>query len=230
MQTNCHQPKQNHSAAGLVMMTNRTQQQSDEEAMPLAMQLLVEEVEKLVLDGNQNGIATFFADWPVPPTRVGDWELRVNVRRLDGVPTSRTIHALPLTLRAREIFEAGAVKRLTNLGYTPEEARTYLKLAFRKKYVWVESVLEAVKEMMNSFQGVTELNSYELAGDPRRLASTIGIPANPYKTTHSHFLVAIEMARLMIDARIRSKERKDQKLIAASEVGAPESNPIMVAL
>lgn len=178
-----------------------------------AGQILVDQIEKLVLDGNQKGLATFFEDWPQPPARVGEWELRVNERLLDGVPAGRVIHAIPLSVRTRAIFEEGNIKRLIDLGFSESDAHLYYKHAFRKKYVWVDSVLTAVKEMLDGFHNETVLKSYEISGDPRRLASATGIPANPYATTHNHFLVATEMARLMI----QSRQRKELKEARAQE-------------
>lgn len=194
---------------GSIMMNQRQSYYRRQEDQT-AGQLLVDQIEKLVLDGNQKGLVTFFEDWPMPPARVGDWELRVNERLLDGVTAGRTIHAIPLSVRARAIFEEGNIKRLMDLGFKEDEAHLYYKHAFKKKYVWVDSVLTAVKEMINGFQNEKVLQSYEISGDPRRLAMTTGIPANPYATTHSHFLVAVEMARLMIQSRLR-KELKDSR-------------------
>jgi hypothetical protein len=55
--------------------------------------------------------------------------------------------------------------------------------------------------MIDSYQTTAPLESYEEAGDPRRLASTVSVPKNPYMTSHSHFLVAVDMAICIIKAR-----------------------------
>lgn len=176
-------------------------------------QMRIDQIEELVLAGRQKEICNLFADVKNPPARLGEWELRVNIRLLNSEPVGRTIHAIPLTVRTRMIFEEGSINRLKSLGYTDDEARCYYKYAWKKKYVWVEEVLTCVKEMIDSFHVENVLESYQAAGDPRRLANTTGVPANPYAISHSHFLVAIDMARRIIRQR-RAKE----------EVAVPKTN------
>lgn len=165
-------------------------------------------IDQLVGDGRQKDLTMIFDTWSPVPTRMGDWELRVNVRRQDNVAVSRTIVAIPHTVRARKIFERGCLTTLKNAGYTDQEAASYYKAAWKKKYVWIESVYLATHEMIHAFQNTSVLDSYEKAGDPRRLAQSAGVPKNPYLTSHDHFLVAVNMAKCIILARQAASEEK----------------------
>jgi hypothetical protein len=169
------------------------------------------EIEKMVREGRQNDITAFFDKWRDIPSRIGDWNLKVNVRRVDNVVVGRTIVALPLTVRTRAIFEQGRLTVLKAAGYTSEEAARYYKAAWKKQYVWVDTVIAAVKEMIDAFQNERVLTSYELAGDPRRLAANTGVPRNPYLVSHAHFLVAVEMAKCIIKARQAGEEVNAQQ-------------------
>lgn len=181
------------------------------------------EIDKMVQEGRQKDITAFFGSWTQVPSRIGDWEIRVNVRRQDNVPVSRTVVALPLTVRARGIFQQGCLATLKNAGFTPKDADRYYKHAWKKKYVWVDSVISAVKEMIDAFQNVSVLDSYEIAGDPRRLAATVMVPRNPYLTSHAHFLVAVDMARCIVKVR---QDGEDADLEATDDMphGKPETN------
>lgn len=206
----------NSVVSGGAVMSNRSKQRRHA-FRPNPDQLLLDRIEDLVLAGNQKDISVLFQNHREVPARLGEWELRVNIRLQDNVAVGRTIHAIPMTVRARTIFEEGSIVRLKSLGYTDVEARTYYKYAWRKKYVWTEAVLTCVKELIDSFQVENVLESYEVAGDPRRLAHSTGVPANPYTISHDHFLVAIEMARRII----RSRRGKDAAT-AFQKVAAPE--------
>lgn len=164
----------------------------------------IESLEAMVGEGRQKDLATFFGNWRNPPPRMGEWEIRVNVRSQDGDEISRTVVALPLTVRARGIFESGCIAVLRKNGYTEDEAAWYYKSAWKKKYVWVDTVITATKEMIDAYQTVVPLENFEVNGDPRRLASMLGIPKNPYLTSHAHFLVAVSMAKAIIKYRNRA--------------------------
>jgi hypothetical protein len=176
-----------------------------------AEQAAAAEIELMVSEGRQKDITQFFDKWKEVPKRVGDWDIRVNIRRIDNEPVSRTVVALPLTVRARTIFEKGCLATLKKAGYSDEDAARYYKAAWKKKYVWVDSVISAIKEMIDSFQNDLVLSSYEAAGDPRRLASNTGVPRNPYLVSHAHFLVAVEMAKCIINSRQAGEEVKAPK-------------------
>lgn len=165
----------------------------------------VVEIEQMIAEGRQGDLVKFFENWREVPTRLGDWELRVNIRRQDNAPVSRTIVALPLTVRARAVFKKGNLAVLAKAGFSEEDAGFYFKRAWKKKYVWVDSVIAAAKEMIDAFQNTSVLESYEAAGDPRRIASTVKVPANPYLCSHAHFLVAVDMAKCVI------KDRNDRQ-------------------
>lgn len=169
------------------------------------------EIEQMVREGRQKDITAFFDKWKEVPSRIGDWDIRVNVRRVDNVAVGRTVVALPLSVRARGIFEQGCLATLKKAGYSDEDAARYYKAAWKKKYVWVDTVISAVKEMIDAFQNELVLTSYEAAGDPRRLAANTGVPRNPYLVSHAHFLVAVEMAKCVIKARLAGDEVKPRQ-------------------
>lgn len=170
-------------------------------APPTTDQSVVATIDDLVIAGKQKEITVYFEKHDQVPARVGDWQLLVNIRRQDGSPTGRTVIAVPLSIRTRNIFKIGCLETLKAAGYSDEDAARYFSAAWRKKYVWVDAVISAVKEMIDAFQQDSVLVSYEMAGDPRRLANTMMVPKNPYQTSHAHFLVAVEMARLIIRNR-----------------------------
>lgn len=170
---------------------------------------LIAIVENYVEEGRQKDLTDYFAKYKQVPSRVGDWELRVNVRHQDNVPVSRTVVAIPLSVPAREIFRKGCMATLQKAGFDEESAKLYYAAAWRKKYVWVDSVIAAVKEMIDELKNVSVLESFEQAGDPRRLASTVSVPKNPYLTSHAHFLVAVEMAKAIIAARQNGTDESD---------------------
>lgn len=163
------------------------------------------EIERMIAEGRQVDLVEFFEKWREVPKRIGEWDIRVNIRRLDNEPVSRTIVALPLTVRARGIFKKGCLVVLAKAGFSEEDAGFYFKRAWKKKYVWIDSVIAATKEMIDAFQNTSVLESYEAAGDPRRIASTVKVPANPYLCSHAQFLVAVDMAKCVI------KDRNDRQ-------------------
>lgn len=163
---------------------------------------MASDIDTMVLEGRQRDLAKYFEGYDKVPERVLDWEIRTNVRKLDGVATGRSITAIPLTVRARNIFKAGCLATLRNAGYTEDEAQRYYQYAWRRKYVWVDAVIASVKEMIDAFQNDSVLLSYDQAGDPRRLAHSIMVPKNPYLTSHAHFLVAVGMARSIVRSRM----------------------------
>lgn len=183
---------------------------NSDNTLTTADQSAAAEIEKMVSEGRQKDITGFFSTWSNIPNRLGDWEIRVNTRRQDNEPVSRTVVALPLTVRARSAFEKGCLKTLENAGFTEEDAMRYYRSAWKKKYVWVDSVISAVKEMVDAFQNVSVLENYELSGDPRRLASTVSVPKNPYLTSHAHFLVAVDMSKCIIKLRVPECSKTDE--------------------
>ncbi|BDD79483.1 hypothetical protein [Burkholderia phage FLC8] len=174
----------------------------------------VAEIERIVSEGRQKDLVQFFHGWSRVPHRLGEWDLRVNIRKQDEKEVGRTIVAIPLSVRTRAIFEQGCLATLANAGYSVEDAKRYYKAAWKKKYVWVDSVIAATKEMIDAYQTTAPLESYEEAGDPRRLASTVSVPKNPYQTSHAHFLVAVDMAICIIKAR--QKAASGESLEAAN--------------
>jgi hypothetical protein len=177
----------------------------------------VSEIERIVREGRQKDLVVFFHGWNRVPHRLGEWELRVNIRKQDEKEVGRTIVAIPLSVRTRAVFEQGCLATLVNAGYTEDEAKRYYKAAWKKKYVWVDSVISATKEMIDAYQKTEPLENYELAGDPRRLASTVSVPKNPYLTSHAHFLVAVEMAKCIIVARNKAATGEDQEEAVTTE-------------
>lgn len=169
---------------------------------------MIAQIEALVVSGRQKDITDFFSGWNDVPVRVGEWKLSVNHRRQDNVIVSRTIVATPLTVRSRNIFERGSLANLVSMGFSPEDASFYYRAAYRKSYVWIDVVKEAVLEMINSFQTITTLESFQRAGDPRALAKRVAVPKNPYCIGHMQFLVAIEMAICVINSRNAAAKAK----------------------
>lgn len=167
----------------------------------------IESIEKMVAEGRQGDLARFFSQWDNPPSRMGEWEIRVNVRSQDNTEVSRTVVALPLTVRARSVFEKGCIATLRAAGYTEAEAGWYYKAAWKKKYIWIDAVISATKDMIDAYQTTMPLDNYEKSGDPRRLAASVSVPKNPYLTSHAHFLVAVEMAKYIVKARIRAAQQ-----------------------
>ena len=161
----------------------------------------VDEIESMVADGRQKDLADYFDKWPEIPARLGEWELRVNIRRQDNKDVGRTIVAIPLTVRARHVFEQGCLKVLERAGFSEGDAKRYYKAAWQKKYVWVDTVISAANEMVAAFHNTSVLEQYQQSSDPRRLAALAGVPKNPYQTGHFHFGVAVEMAKAVIQAR-----------------------------
>ena len=172
---------------------------------------IVQEIERLVETGQQKEITAFFDSWAVPPNRIGDWQFRTNHRRVDSAIVGRTVIALPLTVRARAIFEKGCLTTLARHGFTPDDAARYYKYAWKRQYVWVETVLIAVSEMIAAFRTTDVPASYLETGDPRRLADAVRVPKNPFLVAHNHFIIAAEMAILVIDAR--NREALDPPLV-----------------
>lgn len=166
-------------------------------------QQILRDVETLVVAGRQHELVDYFkgVDAKDIPIRVGEWELRINVRRQDNVPVSRTIIALPLTVRTRATFERGCMAVLKNAGYSDEDAKRYYKAAWKKKYVWLEVVVKATLEMIEALNTTAVLDSYLAAPDARKLAHCMQVPKSPYRISHTSFLAAVEMARLVILAR-----------------------------
>lgn len=193
----------------------------EEEQMATKEQQGIIDVEKMVLEGRQRDLAEYFDNWSRIPARLGEWDLRINIRKQDNVAVSRTIVALPLTVRAREIFEQGCLATLVAAGFNEDDAKRYYKAAWKKKFVWVDGVISATKEMIDAFQNTSVLDQYEQAGDPRRLASTVKVPNNPYQTSHAHFLVAVTMARLVIQARQAAGHSEDPITV---HIGAPHTD------
>lgn len=184
-------------------LTNHSE--SDGPISPKEQQGILD-VEKMVLEGRQRDLAEYFDNWVKIPNRLGEWNLRINVRTQDHVAVSRTIVALPLTVRTREIFEIGCLKTLENAGFSELDAKRYFKNAWKKKFVWVDGVISATLEMIEAFQNTSVLDSYEQSGDPRRLAATVTVPKNPYTISHTHFLVAVNMAKCVISVRQQSDQ------------------------
>lgn len=168
-------------------------------------QAIIQEIERLVETGQQKEVTTFFDNWAEIPPRLGDWQFRVNYRRVDNAVVGRTVVALPLTRAARMIFEQGCMTTLARHGFPPEDAARYYKYAWKRQYVWVETVLGAVSEMIAAFRTTDVPRSYLETGDPRRLADAVSVPKNPFLVAHNHFIVAAEMAILVIDARNREQ-------------------------
>lgn len=180
----------------------------------------VAEIERIVGEGRQKDLTDFFHGWSRVPHRLGEWELRVNVRKQDDKEVGRTIVALPLTVRARGVFEQGCLATLANAGYSDDDAKRYYKAAWKKKYVWVDTVIAATKEMIDAYQTTAPLINYEEAGDPRRLASTVSVPKNPYTTSHAHFLVAVEMAKSIIVARQKALMGESHEVATTEAIDA----------
>lgn len=178
----------------------------------------VAEIERIVGEGRQKDLVQFFHGWSRVPHRLGEWELRVNIRKQDELEVGRTIVAIPLSVRTRAVFEKGCLATLLLAGYNEEDAKRYYKAAWKKKYVWVESVIAATKEMIDAYQKIEPLENYEAAGDPRNLARTVSVPKNPYQTSHAHFLVAVEMAKCIIIARQKALNGQDAHEAATEEV------------
>lgn len=174
---------------------------ASKEPLSSADQVIVNEIDRLNIEGHRNDITQFFANWTEVPEVVGDWKLRVNVRMQDDVPVSRTVVALPLTPRTQKIFEKGCLAILINAGYSEDDAMRYYRVAWQKKYVWLDSVIAATKEMIDAFQTTAPLEKYELSRDPRLLAATVSVPKNPHLTMHTHFRAAIDMAKCIIASR-----------------------------
>lgn len=168
---------------------------------PSVEDTMIAQIESLVGSGRQKDITDFFGTWSTIPPRLGEWQLRVNYRRQDNKVIGRSIIATPLTVRSREIFEKGNMANLISMGYSPADAALYYKAAWKKSYVWIETVKEAVLEMIQAFQTTTTLEAYRDSGDPRALARRAAVPKNPFRTSHTHFLVAIEMAIGIINMR-----------------------------
>lgn len=178
----------------------------------------VAEIERIVAEGRQKDLVQFFHGWSRVPHRLGEWELRVNIRKQDEKEVGRTIVAIPLSVRTREIFEQGCLTTLAAAGFNEEDAKRYYKSAWKMKYVWVDSVIAAVKEMIDAYQKTEPLENYEQAGDPRRLASTVSVPKNPYLTSHAHFLVAVEMAKRIIVARQKAATGETPEAATPEEI------------
>lgn len=180
----------------------------------------VKEIDRIVSEGRQKDLVNFFEGWSRVPNRLGEeWEIRVNERKRDDEVVGRMIVALPLTARARVVFEKGCIATLINAGFNEADALRYYKNAWKKKWVWVDSVIAATKEMIDAFQVTEPLKNYAEAGDPRRLAFEVSVPKNPYLTSHDHFLVAITMAKLIIEARQRESAETfvSQEAVAVNE-------------
>lgn len=158
-------------------------------------------IDAMVGEGRQAHLTPYFESHLEVPVRVGDWEIHVNVRLLEGQPVARKIFATPLSVRSRRIFKNGAIRTLREVGFSESDAEVYYLRAWKKKFVWIPEVLQAAFEMCSSFSTATVLDSYALAGDPRRTARMTGVPENPYLTTHQQFLVAVTMARMVIQGR-----------------------------
>lgn len=180
----------------------------------------VTEIERIVSEGRQKDLVQFFHGWSRVPHRLGEWDLRVNIRKQDEKEVGRTIVAIPLSVRTRAIFEKGCLATLKAAGYSDEDAKRYYKAAWKKKYVWVDSVIIATKDMIDAYQTTAPLESYEEAGDPRRLASTVSVPKNPYLTSHAHFLVAVDMAICIIEARQKAASGEPLEVANSEELGA----------
>lgn len=217
------QPHRPHSSAYSRGGNNQAHRQPMRtQHVPLASsadEAAVKEIDRIVGEGRQKDLVNFFEGWSRVPRRLGEeWEIRVNERKRDDVVVGRTIVALPLTARARSVFEKGCLATLIAAGYSEDDARRYYKAAWKKKYVWVDSVIAATKEMIDAFQKTDPLENYAESGDPRRLAFEVSVPKNPYLTSHDHFLVAITMAKLIIEARQRETGGVDQpQAVAVNE-------------
>lgn len=162
------------------------------------MSMKVSSIDTLVRTGRQHELIDFFANHSHVPMRIADWSINVHCKLMNNQPIERKIVATPLSVRTRKLFKEGALVILKQHGYSDELAHRYYAKAWKKKYVWIPEVIDAVLEMVNAFANTTVLSSYEVAGDPRRTASMAGIPANPYLTTHSQFLVAVDMAKCIL--------------------------------
>lgn len=179
---------------------------------------VIAQIEALVVSGRQKDITDFFSAWVDVPPRLGEWQLRVNYRRQDNKVVGRSIIATPLTVRSRNIFEKGNLANLISTGYSPSDAAFYYKAAWKKAYVWIDTVKEAVLEMILAFQTTTTLEAYRDAGDPRTLARRCAVPKNPFKTSHVHFLVAIEMAIGIINMRNAANSNTVTSQVPANEL------------
>jgi hypothetical protein len=190
---------------------------------------MIKKIDEFVEQGRQNDLTMYFTGWENVPQRVGDWSLRVNIRRQDGVPVARTIVAIPLSVRSRRIFEKGCLEVLRAAGFSDEDAKRYYKAAWKKKYCWVDSVISATKEMIDAFQVTNVLESFEESGDPRRLAAQVSVPKNPYLTSHAHFLVAVDLAICIIKAR-QAEENTQQQSSVLVQQDKPEVKTSNVVL
>lgn len=188
-----------------VSQINKEGAAMDNTDLTARQQDIINEVERLVASGHQKEITTFFNSWASIPSKMGEWQFRVNFRRVDNAIVGRTVVALPLSFRTRTIFEKGCKATLIEKGFTKEDADRYYKFAWKKQYVWVDTVVSAVSEMIAAFRTTDVPQSYLETGDPRRLADSVKVPKNPFLVSHTHFMVAAEMAILVIDARNRDE-------------------------
>lgn len=198
--------------------------ETTEEGLTLKEQML-RDIEHLVVTGRQRELTAYFegVDGKDIPINVGEWEIRVNVRRQDNIPVSRTVIAIPLTMRTRMTFERGCMAVLKEAGFSEQDAKLYYKAAWKKKYVWLDQVVSATAEMLAALNTTPVLDSYLSAPDPRALAHRMQLPKNPYRIAHTSFLVAVEMSRQVILARGNKTRPYTERINKSKPITSPVS-------
>jgi len=151
-------------------------------------------IDDFVANGQQENIVNLFVGCNTIPFFIGDWNLKTNIKEIDKHVINKVVIALPKSTRASQLFEKGCKVKLKQRGFSDQEIDIYYKLAWKKKYVWLDSVIKCIADILKKKMSSEVIGNIMEQEDSRHFCMNLGIPDNPYICTESQFETVLRMA------------------------------------